>query len=84
MIATRTIKKKESVRGARIGGTELMTAEKASAAVLNQEKQDMTTKMKVGVTAPTSFLTTARTRSPPPRTGLPGRAKTSVSTSMQS
>eukprot|EP00961_Rhodomonas_salina_P157771 2123817-Rhodomonas_salina.1 len=77
MIATRTIKKKESVRGARISRTELMTAERASATMLNHDKQDMTMKMKVGVTAPTSFLMTARPLSPPPRTGLPGRAKTS-------
>eukprot|EP00961_Rhodomonas_salina_P274674 3710870-Rhodomonas_salina.2 len=78
MIATRTIEKKESVHGARIGRTELTTVEKASAAVLNQDKQDMTTKMKVSVTAPTSFLMTARALSPPPLTGLPENLSVNV------
>eukprot|EP00961_Rhodomonas_salina_P102190 1374521-Rhodomonas_salina.1 len=43
MIATRTIKKKESVGGARISRTELTTAEKALTAVLNQETRKQET-----------------------------------------
>ena len=76
-MATRTIEKKESVRGARMGGTKLAAVEKMPATISNHEKQAMTRKAKVGVTIPTTFFAAIRSLSPPPRIGLPGRVKTS-------
>eukprot|EP00961_Rhodomonas_salina_P227501 3075878-Rhodomonas_salina.1 len=72
-MATRTIEKKESVRGARMGGTKLAAVEKMPATVLNHEKQAMTRKAKVGVTIPTTFFAAILSLSPPPHIGLPGR-----------
>eukprot|EP00961_Rhodomonas_salina_P221505 2995098-Rhodomonas_salina.1 len=58
--------------------------EKVSETMLNHNKNVMKRKTKVGVTMPTIFFTDVLNLSPPPRTGLPGCAKISVSMSKQS